>query len=1229
MTTSIFGDVTLASTLPEKSKTFQKFGPRLRRIVARSCAMLCAVLVLASLSPGAGAQVLYGSLTGTVTDPTGAVVPGAQVKCSNVSTGVSAEATTDPAGIYRFASLLPGTYEVTITAMGFTTQQTPSVVINLNQIARVDAALQVAKAATSVTVTTAAPLLQTETANVQTEITTRQLQYLPIMGSQGANFQSVLRTIPGAGLTAETNSLAGNPQRAINTNVNGVSNQGVNTRIDGVQDAYPWLPANVAYVPPADAIDTVNVVTNSFTAEQGMAGGAAVNLQIKSGTNEFHGDAHAFHTDQNFAARNYFQTDTTRFPHKNRNNQNQFGGAIGGPILRNKLFFFGDYERTTQRQLAGPQTRTLPTSDMAKGIFTNLPGNPIIYDPATGDAHGNNKQQISCNGELNVICPTRIDPAAAQMVTLLKDAIAKETATANDLNNFNGSSTALFNRDNSDVKVTYIPSDKTSVWGRYSFSKTLVYDPPLLGAAVGDATNGGQLGDAPGLVQLVGVGITHAFSPTLLFDWNLGFTRQRLGSTFDLSSAKGLEDLKIPGTNDAGAPGNKSMYYGLPGFIFPTATDSPGTSPPSGVTSGAALGNAQPANPFLFRDQQYVTGANLSWLKKKHAFRGGIEWNHTQLNHFQPQGGAFQQPRGSFEFNGYVTSQTGTTPNWFNSWADFLLGLPSGTGKARADFNPNALRWTQWAWYLQDQWQITPKITVTLGARWEYYPFGYSDNDKGLRVLDLNTGNVLLGGYGGVPRNDGIDVGSGQFLPRVGFAYRVTPSTVIRTGYGMSADPYTWHVLRNAYPAVLLDTNAPAKASDHIPAASLTGLNGTGLGKDDPVQTQGYSVFTGVKLAPLPDLSSGKIPLPTNISTTTLPNPFHRGFINSYNLTVEQQLWKDFTFNVGYVGTYVVRPVVNMNANASAPGTGSAGGILSQRFGANYTGTINYLNPFKFSRYDSLQTKATYRFAGGSNVIAAYTWSKAMNFADNEDLGSLLIPYPGAWQKDYAVSGYDRTNNLEITGVLAMPFGKEQRWLQSGVGSAILGGWLVNPMISAMSGQPFYVSAGGSLSANGSTQTADLVKPFHLAHGKPPRTGVSCAQTDPTCHYFDASSFAAPLITGSTDAHFGNTNRNQFRGPGYFSMNLSIVRDFKIREYATLELRGDAFSLTNTPHFGNPGISCPGDAKTAGPVAGSGQLCTTGSNNNFGVITGTASPGGYFGPDPGNRVVWLGATVRF
>jgi len=1198
------------------------------------------ILLLLAFANASHAQVLYGSLTGTVTDASGAVVNGANVSVLEGQTGVTRQANSDSSGIYRFTALSPGTYKVTITAKGFSTQETPAVRVAANEIARVDAQLNVSGASVNVTVTAEAPILQTDKADVHTDLSAQQIENLPTAGSQGRNFQSLLRIIPGVGLTAETNSLAGNPQRAINANVNGQSNQSVNTRIDGAQDQYSYLPANVAYVPPADAIQSVNVVTNSFDAEQGMAGGAAVNVQIKSGTNQFHGSGHEFYTSQLLQARNYFQTDLKIFPTRNKNIQHQYGGTFGGPILKNKLFFFTDFDRETQRQLAGPDTRILPSPAMASGDFSALlpavggatftkgqafvdcnstPAPGCIYDPATGNIHGANKQVVTCNGAQNVICPGRFDPASVAMVKLLQPDLAQEFPAQFGTNNWTGSGTAFFNRDDADFKVDYVPTSKSTVFGRYSFSKSLVFDPPLLGAAIGDATNGGQLGNAPGLVQNVGLGVTHTFTPSLLLDWNFGFTRQRLGSTFALTSANGLNDLKIPGTNNAGTTGDPSLYYGFPGFIFPTGTAAPGT----GGATGAALGNAQPANPFLFRDQQFVSGANLTWIRGKHSLRGGIEWNHSQINHFQPQGGTFQEPRGSFEFNGFVTSEQGTTPNWGNSWADFLLGLPSGTGKAIQLFNPNPVRQSEWAWYLQDHWQVTPKLTLSLGLRWEYYPFGYSDNGKGLRYLNPSTGNVLIGGYGNVPVNDGINVGHGQFLPRLGLAYRVTSSTVVRAGYGMSADPYSWHTLLNAYPSVVLATNTAANTGDFIPAASLTGMNATGLGGGS------YSVPTGIVVPPLPNISSGSIPLPTNVGTTTIPNPFHRGYINSFNLMVEQQ-WKSLVFQTGYAGSRDVRPVVNMNINASAPGTGSAGGLISTALGKNYTGTINGLVPFKSNSYDSLQTKVTQTFADGSSAGVAWTWSKTIDYADNEDLGFLPFPYPANWEMNRALAGFDRTHNIEIYAVLQSPFGKGERWAKSGAANWFLGGWHVDPIISRMSGIPFTVTGnGGALNSNGSTQTADLVGKFHILNGQPLRTGQTCLQTDLSCHYFDPSIFAAPLITGAANAHFGNTTRNQFRGPGYFMMNLSVIRDFKLTERFLLEVRADAIGLTNTPHFANPNTGCPGSGTTPGPVASSGQLCSTGSNNNFGVITGTLTPGGFFGPDPGSRVVWLGATLRF
>jgi outer membrane receptor protein involved in Fe transport len=1138
------------------------------------------------LSISGEAQVLYGSLTGNVTDMSGAVIAGAKVEALNTQTGVINNVETDNSGIYRFSTLQPGTYKVTVSAPRFASAVTENVGIVVNNLKRIDASLKPATQTQEVVVTGEAPLLQTDKADVHTDINAAQVSELPTSGTQGRNFQSLLKVIPGAGLATETNSISGNPQRAINTNVNGQSNQSVNTRIDGAQDAYPWLPANVAYVPPADAIEEVNVTTNSFDAEQGMAGGAAVNVQIKSGTNQLHGTGSWFHTDQNFAAHQYFDKPGQLKP---RNNQNAFGGTLGGPIVKDKLFFFVDYERTTQRGKAGPVTRSLPTAAMLTGDFRNLPGNPIIYDPLTGTSTGANKTQISCNGQLNVICPDRIDPASAAMATLLSPSVGQEFTTANDLNNFTGTGTALFNRNNADFKVNYVPTQKTTVFARYSYSRTNVYDPPLLGGAGGDATAGGQLGNSPGFIQSVGLGTTHTFTSNLLLDWNFGYTRQHLGATYDLGSAKGLDLLKIPGTNGAGVPGANTLYNGLPAFqLFVTPTGSSTTN----------FGNPNTGNPFLFRDNQFVSGANLNWTHGRHNVRGGVEWNHAQLNHFQPQGGSFQTARGSFQFSGVASAtQGGAAPTWFNSVADFLLGLPSATGKAYQVSTPVALRWSQYAWYLRDQWQVTSKLTLNAGVRWEYYPFGYSDNGQGLRWFNPADGNVYIGGNGNVPQNDGIDTGHGQFLPRVGVNYRLTPSTVIRAGYGMSADPNNWRYFRNAYPAMVISNNVNPNSSLSVPWASLTGTNGTGLGSGS------YNVATGIALVAPPDLTSGTVPLPTNVGTTTIPNPFKRGYINSFNFTIEQD-FKGFVTQAAYVGSRNIRPLVNMNLNASAPGTGAAGGLISQALGKTYTGNINGLVPFKDTSYDSLQLELSRRFRSSSFHVV-YTWSKALDYEDNEELNALAYPYPAYWSKNHGLAGFDRASNLEIYGLLKLPFGKGEPWLTNGIGSKLLGGWQVSPVLSFLSGAPFTVTASANpLNAFGSSQTADRVGNYRRVSGTPLATGGTCTKTDMSCHYFDPSAFAIP-----TAGVYGNTNRNQFRGPGYVSANLSLSREFAITERVKFQARADASGITNTPHFANPNAAVDG--------------------GNFGVITSVLKPGGFFGPDPGNRVIWLGARVTF
>jgi Carboxypeptidase regulatory-like domain/TonB dependent receptor-like, beta-barrel len=1157
------------------------------------------------------AQVLYGTLTGNVTDASGAAIVGAKVEALNTATGVLRTATTDAAGAYRFDAVQPGPYKVTISASKFATSQTNNVEVVVNNIRRVDAQLKVASQSQEVTVTAEAPMLQTDKADVHTDITTAQIENLPLTSSvSGRNFQSLLRVVPGFGYLTEQNSAGGNPQRAMSTNVNGQSLQTINTRIDGAQDAYPWLPGNVAYVPPADAIETVNVVTNSFDPEQGMAGGAAVNVQIKSGTNQFHGTAHEFHTDQSLWTRNYFQTDPTRYPTLPRNNQNQFGGTFGGPIIKDKLFFFADWERTTQRQLA-KGTATLPTADMRSGDFSALipAGTDCNATPVAGCIYDPNNVVNGVRQAFpgNKIPSNRIDPAASKLLALMPPLTSSVSNPAGLVSDYVTKGTGAYNRDNYDFKVNWVPTEKSTFFTRYSLSRSHIFDPPSLGALGGDATAGGQLGNSDSRIQSVGLGGTYTFTNTILADWNFGFTRQRLGATaLDIGTAYGLDTLQIPGTNGYGTNGDASLYNGIPAFQVATAANASSTQ---------NMGNTNTGNPFLFRDNQFVWGANLSWNHTKHNLRFGVEFNHTQMNHFQPQGsdGNFTTARGSFGFNGDLTSSDGTPLNYpTDAWAQFMLGLANRAGKAIYSNNPDALRWSQWAWYARDQWQVTPALTLTLGVRWEIYPFGYSDNGKGLPVFNPADGNVYIGGLGNVPMDSNVNTGSGMFLPRFGLAYRLTSKTVIRGGYGMSADPNNYHFLRNAYPATI--TSDPVGSNGtNVAFVSLTGTNATGNLANVPVG------ITSI-LIPIPTVTSGVIPLPAGAGTRTWPMDFRRGYINSFNLTLQQE-FAGFVAEAGYVGTRGIRPLTTVNLNAAqvCPATlpnGDArtsancvadgyGRLLNTALGTNWAG-ISSMVPLGNNYYDSLQTKLTRRLKDGSQLGVVYTFSKAIDYAENEDLSGLFIQDPKYYSMNKALAGFDRPHNLQIYAVYNLPFGKGERWATSGVANKLAGGWQVSPILSRLSGTPFSVTAASSLlnpyNQDGLSETAQLTGPYRVLGNNPWSKSGSCS--DNTCRYFDSS-----VLTSPTAGAFGNTSRNQFRGPGIFGIDLSLFRDFKVTERVTFQFQTNVFGLTNTPRFSNPN--------------------STVGSTTFGAITSTLGTSSSNASTDGSRRIWFAGKLLF
>ncbi len=1117
------------------------------------------LLAIAGVSHRGQAQVLYGSLTGNVIDPTAAAVPGVHVEAVNQGTNVKSEADTDIRGIYRFTNLQEGLYKITVTAKSFQTFIETDILVQVSAVRRVDVQLQVATITQSVEVSADQVVLQTDKADIHAEISSQEVESLPYNGTEGKNFQALLLLQPGANTTAgtgEANSAAGNPQRAITVSQNGISSQANNTRLDGATDSYPWLPVNIAYVPSPEAIETVSVSTNSFDAEQGAAGGAAINVIIKSGTNNLHGVLFERNTNADFAAINNYFSHPGRLA---KNIQNQYGFAIGGPVWipkivhgKNKLFWFMDYEGTKQSQYAADPNLTLPTAAMRTGDFSGTP--TTIYDPLTGNADGTGR--VAFPG--NIIPSNRIASASATLTALLPALTRANQFTAN----YDAYGSTTYSVDRWDWKVNYNPNEKAMIWGRYSISPMDIVAPLVLGPAGGDAFNGGNPGHAGGRVQVAASGLTYSISPTLLVDGNVGYSRQNIGANGDPQDGDyGLSMLKIPGTNGVGP-----NYEGIPGFQ---------------IAGMANIGNTNTGSPFQFRDNQYTGVVNVTKIKGAHNIRAGFEYEKFALNHFQPQGGTFGTARGTFGFDGSLAALKGgtaiNTGSPSNSWAQFLLGFPSETGKVTQFTDPIALRFANWSVYARDQWQVTRSLTIDYGLRWEYYPI-YSHDHFGAVRFDPSTDNILVGGEGGVPWNTGATANKKDFAPRLGAAYRLGEKTVIRSGFGISVDPDNMRNQRNQYPAIVNQVYQPLNSYQFISYAGVPFSDGA---------TQ-VSLSDGVPLPNFPTISTGTIkPSPTaslttylpSVSTVTFPANFDRGYYESWNFTVQRDLSPTLTAQLAYVGTHGVHLNMGVNINGSLPGTGTAGRLLYPYV----TSDMNSYEPFGDMTYNGLQ--ATVRKRIGSSLIgASYAFSKSMNDAngDNGD-ATLWRAYPVSYALDKQLSGINRAQTLNIYWVYNLPFGKGHTMLKSGPAAQIVGGWQISGILSRFSGLPFTVGTTSSINAGGQGTSASQINPVVAILG-------GHDSNDP---YFDGSAFANP-----PGGVLGTTGRNLLIGPGFFQMNASITRTFAFKqEKLKFQLVGEAYNLTNTVVFSNPGGSCCWIPNANG----------TNNYNGFATITGTQS----------------------
>lgn len=1091
------------------------------------------------------AQILYGTLVGNVTDGTGAVIPGAQVTITNEGTAVTREGEANAAGAYQFPTLSTGTYRVEVRSDGFSTFTTTGVAVGVNNVTRVDVELQIGEVTEVVEVSAAVAQLQTDRAEVRAEVGTKELQNVPV--PLGRNYQMLLQTLPGFSPPRNAHSVPANPTRAVRYSVNGTTEQTNNVRIDGASSYNPNLTHMTGINPALESIEVVNVVSSSFDAEQGLAGGAAINLQIKSGTNEVKGSAFWYHNNQRIQAYPYFSDRDIAKP---KFISNQVGGTVGGPIKKGKAFYFVSYERTSENSNA---TRFIkvPDAAMRAGDFSASPR--PVFDPmssAVGDEA--NRTQFPDN----MIPESRINRASRILADDPDWSLPDRPGVGSLGLNRNklAGITYAFERHQIDSKANFNFTDKWTMFARLSFFYYEQDNPAAFGKYSGISVHPTNFRTDNGFGPTYSgtISTTYVATPNLVFDAYFGSTLVDSNAfAGNLDQRLGLDLLGIPGTNGDGVPGEAGTFYGgMPRMRF-----------------DGGFGNLgyQATSPFIGHDYLHQIVFNGNWTKGSHDVRFGTDTFLTQINQEVANFPGGDAPAGGFRFRNNTTGRPGTRTNEYNAMASFMLGLSRDSARNFLNGKNLQTRSRQYSLYIRDRWQVRPDLTLSYGTRWEYYPFPVRPT-RGVERFDIDNNIMLVCGLGSVPRDCGLPQSKTQFAPRVGIAWRAADTFVVRAGYGLTYDPF--NLGRD------LRGNLPTQFSQRLPSPNAYSWSTT---LDD-----GFPA-----IPPIP--TDDRIAMPLNANVATADENYKRGYIQSWNFTLEKQ-FGDWIASAGYVATRSTRQSSRIEANWSDLGTGHAGRQLKMRY--NRDANTLFWGTLGTPKYDSLQVKVTRRSRGGHTLNIAYTWGHGRGYTAEGSTAQPRVRHPAYYRLNYGSLNQDIRHNLVISNTYELPFGRNKRFAQSGAAAAVLGGWQINVLASLYTGRPTTPTAPtGSHNSRPSGQFADCLAP--------PRKIGSPDE------WWDISTFADPEDQGGTP-RFGTCGSNILRGPGHINADMGIFRKFQPTERLSIQFRAEAFNVSNTPHFATP----------------TGSI----SSSNFGVVTRMANTG-----REGNdqRVFRLGLRLAF
>jgi hypothetical protein len=1080
------------------------------------------------------AQAVYGSISGTIVDNSGGALPGVTVTITSVERKTVDAVTTDENGRFLKERLLPGNYEVKAEITGFKTALVPNVRVNVDTQTPVNFNLEVGQLSEEVTVTGGAPLLKTDRADVATTFETKQVTDLPVLDRNTTRF---LLLTPGTQVLNFQHAASENPQGSVQIQVDGQHFSGTDYQLDGTQNRDPILGIIVVNS-PLESVQEMKITSQNYDAEFGAVAGV-VSTKTKSGTNAFRGSGFEFHRSDAFQARNPFTQPTKDSLPDTKHNQ--FGGSLGGPIIQNQWFFFGDYQGTRTDQ-GGSQLLSVPTAAARAGDLSAYGVN--IFDPASGATPGTRSQFAG-----NVIPAGRLSPQALNILKLIPmpNQAGRDNGTRD---NYIATGTETFRENSADGRVDGRVSESLNIFGRYSVGSFKRDGPTSFGAGGGkELVSLGGVSEVNN--QSVAAGFDKVISSSLFTDVRFGFFRYKVNVLpFDFGTSP-ASDAGIPGLNTG-----DSFTSGLPQGTINGLGD---TGANVGGIGGFRFGSGLDANrcncPLDQNEKQWQVTANLTKLMGPHTFKFGIDLRRA-LNLRVPSDA---HRSGQLSFNNERTSG----PNGGGlGLATFLLGDVTAFRRyVSTSTNARERQWRHY-YYAQDTWRVNRQLTLNYGLRLDVInPQTVNEAGNG-GWLDLTTGQIAVGGVGSVGLNGDVK-NKLNWGPRVGGAYQINERTVLRAGYGRSYDIGVFGSLFGH------------SVTQNLPVLSVQDL--AAPNNFDRVFTLG-SGPSAPTFVPVP--SDGRFTVPNGVFTRALPATQRPPRVDAYNVVVQRQLTDTMSVEAGYVGnrsnnTFPDSPAVNVN-QPTIVGFGTLSSDQRKAFfngttrttvenlGGNFGWTqgIDYFCNCLRSRYNSLQVRFTKRLAQGYSITSGYTLQHSK--ADNNDY-FIIDP-----DLNFGTTDWDRKNVFTFSLVADLPFGRNKMWAKdiSPLADGFIGGWQFNSNTTIMSGLPFNVNYTGA----GADRDTGPNRPDLIGNPDGPQTRDQWFNTAPIGS--SGSAFGRPAA-----GTFGNLERNALRGPGYWRVDASLFKNIVLPDNRYIQVRIEAFNLFNHVNLGLPDgtIGTPGN----------------------------------------------------